>query len=213
MKELINKFKKIDLTKRIVILFVTISFIFIGVFSVYNSNKQDLNNTQITQTETKKKDTKKKTEVKKEDIQEVVKETKNETKQETSKQVIKEENKVVSEENVKEEPIVENNLINISLQVEGINEIIMNGSMSVEKDATVYDALKNMALQKSISITSSGFGASTYVRGINGLKEFDYGPGSGWMYKVNGVSPNYGAKIYKLKDGDNVVWYYVTGEE
>ena len=217
MKKLINKFKNMDLTKRIVIIFITISFSFIGVFSVYNSNKQEPNKTQITQTKTKKKDTKKetKTEIITEDKQEeVVKETetKVETKKETSKPVVEEENKAISQEPVKEAE-VENNLINISLQVEGVNEIIMSGSISIEKDTTVYDALKNMANQKSISISSTGFGSATYVKGINGLKEFDYGPGSGWMYKVNGVSPNYGAKAYKLKDGDNVVWYYVTGEE
>lgn len=216
MKKLINKFKNMDLTKRIVIIFITISFSFIGVFSVYNSNKQEPDKTQITQTETKKKDTKKETkkEITTEDKQEeVVKETKTEveTKKEISKEVV-EENKVVSQEPIKEE-VVENNLINITLQVEGVNEIIMSGSISVEKDTTVYDVLKNMASQKSISISSSGFGSATYVKGINGLKEFDYGPGSGWMYKVNGISPNYGAKAYKLKDGDNVVWYYVTGEE
>lgn len=215
MKELINKFKKMDLTKRIVIIFITISFSFIGVFSVYNSNKQDTNKTQITQTETKKKDTKKesKTEEKieeKQDVKEEV-ETKIENKQEISKIVV-EENKVETQEPIKEE-VVKNNLINISLQVEGVNEIIMSGSISLEQDTTVYDALKNMASQKSISISSSGFGSATYIKGINGLKEFDYGPGSGWMYKVNGISPNYGAKAYKLKDGDNVVWYYVTGEE
>jgi len=33
---------------------------------------------------------------------------------------------------------------------------------------------------------------------------------SGWMYKVNGISPNVAAIDYKLSPGDNVVWFYST---
>jgi len=36
-------------------------------------------------------------------------------------------------------------------------------------------------------------------------------PGSettGWVYKVNGVSPPVGADAYELKDGDRVLWYF-----
>jgi hypothetical protein len=33
---------------------------------------------------------------------------------------------------------------------------------------------------------------------------------SGWVYKVNGVSPPVGAADYVLKDGDTVLWYYAT---
>jgi hypothetical protein len=33
---------------------------------------------------------------------------------------------------------------------------------------------------------------------------------SGWVYKVNGVSPPVGAADYQLKDGDTVLWYYAT---
>lgn len=49
---------------------------------------------------------------------------------------------------------------------------------------------------------------SNYIEGINNLYEFDCGELSGWMYKVNGWFPNYGASRYELKDGDNIVWEY-----
>ena len=48
---------------------------------------------------------------------------------------------------------------------------------------------------------------------IDGLKEFDHGPSSGWMYKVNGTPPNIGAGAYRLKAGDQVIWYYVNIEQ
>ncbi len=49
---------------------------------------------------------------------------------------------------------------------------------------------------------------SVYIEGINNLYEFDTGELSGWMYKVNGWFPNYGASRYKLRDGDIVNWVY-----
>lgn len=49
---------------------------------------------------------------------------------------------------------------------------------------------------------------SAYIRGIHNLYEFDVGELSGWMYKVNGWFPNYGASRYQLKDGDVVEWVY-----
>ena len=49
---------------------------------------------------------------------------------------------------------------------------------------------------------------SYYVEGINHLYEFDCGAESGWMFKVNGWFPNYGASSYTLQDGDAVMWEY-----
>ena len=49
---------------------------------------------------------------------------------------------------------------------------------------------------------------SYYVEGINHLYEFDCGAESGWMYKVNGWFPNYGASSYALQEGDAVTWEY-----
>lgn len=47
-----------------------------------------------------------------------------------------------------------------------------------------------------------------YVEGISHIYEFDCGPESGWMYKVNGVFPNYGCSSYELSNGDEIVWCY-----
>ena len=49
---------------------------------------------------------------------------------------------------------------------------------------------------------------SYYVEGINYIYEVDCGAESGWMYKVNGWFPNYGASAYPLAEGDSVVWEY-----
>ena len=49
---------------------------------------------------------------------------------------------------------------------------------------------------------------SYYIEGINYLYEFDCGPESGWMYKVNGWFPNRGCSSYNLSDGDSIVFCY-----
>ncbi len=43
---------------------------------------------------------------------------------------------------------------------------------------------------------------SYYIEGIGHLYEFDAGPESGWMYKVNSSFPNYGCSSYVLTGGE-----------
>ena len=65
---------------------------------------------------------------------------------------------------------------------------------------------------KKIDINTNGFGPAIYVRGINGLNEFDRGPQSGWKYKVNGTFPSASAGTYKVNNGDKVEWIYIINE-
>ncbi|MDD6730540.1 MAG: DUF4430 domain-containing protein [Eggerthellaceae bacterium] len=74
--------------------------------------------------------------------------------------------------------------------------------VTVPAGASVYDALKAMG--------ASIGGSSTYVSSINGLAEKACGSGSGWMYKVNGVYPNYACGKYKLQGGESIVWAYTV---
>ncbi len=53
------------------------------------------------------------------------------------------------------------------------------------------------------------FKSSSYLSGMNYLYEFDAGPNSGWMYKVNGRVPNKGCNSYYLNGSEDVLWYYV----
>ena len=49
---------------------------------------------------------------------------------------------------------------------------------------------------------------SAYIEGINNIFEFDAGPLSGWMYRVNDWFPNFGSSDYLLSSGDIVEWIY-----
>jgi len=101
----------------------------------------------------------------------------------------------------------------VSVQVIGVNSTMMQGNIEVNSSSTAYSVLRELAKQNGKSISTKGFGSTVYVSGIDGLKEFDHGPSSGWMYKVNGTSPNIGAGAYRLKAGDQVIWYYVNIEQ
>lgn len=49
---------------------------------------------------------------------------------------------------------------------------------------------------------------TAYIEGIGGIYEFDCGALSGWMYRVNGWFPNYGASRYGVQAGDTIEWVY-----
>lgn len=88
--------------------------------------------------------------------------------------------------------------------------ILKRTTVGFNNGETVFDVLKRICSSKGIQMEASwtlAYGSS-YVEGINNLYELDCGPQSGWMYKVNGWFPNYGASSYKLKDGDVIVWLY-----
>lgn len=101
----------------------------------------------------------------------------------------------------------------VSIKVIGINTTMMQGNIEVNSSSTAYSVLRELAKQNGKSISTKGFGSTVYVSGIDGLKEFDHGPSSGWMYKVKGTPPNIGAGAYRLKAGDQVIWYYVNIEQ
>lgn len=265
MKKFINKFKNLEKTKRIVILYITISFIFILGITFYNAyNNSFENNKDIVTINDKKETLEEETENQQEEIDQdkkVDEENTNSEDNQNDQKVIKENQEIDNtnqkaneENNNDQEEIADNNIdtsinqsnennissteeknqdnsINIDnennetdnekiekaensvhIQVIGINETIMSGNLTIDENANAYTVLQELAAQKGIKVTTSGFGKMVYVRGIGDLFEKQYGNLSGWMYKVNGNSPNVGAGSYTLSDGDNIVWYYVNYE-
>jgi cell division protein FtsN len=82
-------------------------------------------------------------------------------------------------------------------------------SVEIEDGDTVLDVLIEVTKSQGIPMSfRGGTGANAYVEGINNLFEFDRGPGSGWMYRVNGIFPNRGAGVVPLQDGDRIEWLY-----
>ena len=88
--------------------------------------------------------------------------------------------------------------------------ILPKTTVSFAQGDTVYQVLQKVTQAADIQMESSWTPMydSYYVEGINHLYEFDCGPESGWMYKVNEWFPNYGCSAYTLKSGDDIVWCY-----
>ncbi|MEE1013466.1 MAG: S-layer homology domain-containing protein [Clostridia bacterium] len=75
---------------------------------------------------------------------------------------------------------------------------------SIKDGDSAFDLLDKTGLD--VDTTRSAYGV--YVKSIEGLAEFDEGAESGWLYRVNGVCPNYSASLYTLSEGDYVEWLY-----
>ena len=80
----------------------------------------------------------------------------------------------------------------------------------IKEGESVFELLQRVTRNQGIQMEfrDDPLYSGAYIEGINHLYEFDGGPGSGWMYKVNGWFPNYGCSQYKVKDGDAIVWCY-----
>ena len=75
---------------------------------------------------------------------------------------------------------------------------------------TVFDVLLREMTEAGIHMefAKTPVYGNVYIEGIGNFYEFDCGELSGWMYRVNGVFPNYGCDGYKLTPGDKVEWVY-----
>ena len=258
MKEFINKIKNMDKTKRIGILFITISFVFIGGFSIYNGVTGNYKTNQVAQVSTTKNKKEKNTkETKKEETQETTDQAQeteptqsdsqsstqstNETKtndesksnsksssttqsnsksssaghsqsstnqsQSNSGQTSNNQsNNSSNNSSSSQQPT--NGKITVNMQVIGMGNTMMSGTLTVDKGTSVYTVLTQLASQNGLSVS----GTKIYVKGIGDLFEKQHGSLSGWMYSVNGVYPNKSCGYYYLENNDSVVWRYVNYE-
>lgn len=99
---------------------------------------------------------------------------------------------------------IKNEGVKNSIPSDGV--IIRKTSYKIPAGQKVYDFLMQACVDNNIFVAAN----NGYVTSINNLSEKAISYGSGWMYKVNGISPNVGALSYTLKEGDTVLWYYVN---
>lgn len=212
-------------TKKYTLLLVVICFLGIGIVSIYNTSipqevtkepvvenkKQDIQEeSKTTESETQKpthEEKKKEVEVKNEITTDSKKEESSSQqptkKEDTTKQPSQDEPK---------QPVQDKQTFKVSLTITALDSIIGQGEVEVEEGQSVFDALKLLTDKQGLSLSTSGFGSIIYVKGINGINEFDHGSTSGWLYHVNGTQPKIGAGSYKVKDGDCIEWLYTTSK-
>ena len=82
---------------------------------------------------------------------------------------------------------------------------LSNRFMDFSPGETVYDLLRRTGLNiESVGHPTMG----QYVQSIQGWGEFDAGPASGWMFRVNGVFPDVSSSHVTLQNGDRVEWLF-----
>lgn len=98
----------------------------------------------------------------------------------------------------------------VSISITGNDQgtILSTAGVELQEGDSVFDILKRIAAQKQIPLEYSGIGGAVYIEGIKNLYEFDHGPLSGWMFKLNGEFSQKSAGTVKVKDGDVIEWVY-----
>jgi len=112
--------------------------------------------------------------------------------------------------------------ITVRVRVEGVTTTIFGaeepllspftGSLAAD-DGSVHALAKPTALGALEAASRRGeffyrLKALSFGLFIDRIGRYPSGGSSGWVYKVNGVSPLVGAADYVLEDGDYVVWYF-----
>lgn len=96
----------------------------------------------------------------------------------------------------------------INVEIKGYDNKNISGSVAFTDGMTAFRALQMLTGSKNIDLDYSGSGSTAYIKSINGQSAGDKSAQSGWIYKVNGKSPNVSAGSFKLQDGDTLAWIY-----
>jgi hypothetical protein len=96
--------------------------------------------------------------------------------------------------------------LSVHVRVEGKDHTVYGSSEpSLSVTSTALDALDSASVAGRFyyHVAITGFG-----RYVDRIGRQSATASSGWVFKVNGVSPPVGADAYTLKDGDHVLWYW-----
>lgn len=91
-----------------------------------------------------------------------------------------------------------------------VGTILSTTEVGLNEGDTVFDILKQVVKDNNIQMEYKGRKSSVYIQGIHNIYEFDNGPESGWIYRVNGEVSQSSCGAHKLKNGDKIEWLYTT---
>ncbi|MER2107951.1 MAG: DUF4430 domain-containing protein [Solibacillus sp.] len=106
------------------------------------------------------------------------------------------------------EVTVTDHIATMSIKVSDEEIILPTEQFNITADETAYSLLKRITLQKQIALDDRTTDMGAYIAGIAGVKEFDHGPTSGWMYRVNGETLQFSADNYVVQPNDEIEWLY-----
>ena len=101
--------------------------------------------------------------------------------------------------------------ISVAVSIEpGSGSAWYSGSVRVAEGTTVEQALETAAAQAGLILNIKDGYLRAVIRSGVTLGQYDEGPNSGWLYKVNGKAPNVGIADYPLNGGETVTVYYTA---
>ncbi len=95
----------------------------------------------------------------------------------------------------------------VKIRVEGRTTTIFGAS---QPSVTADNALQALDAASTAGEFYYGMTTSSFGDYVSQIGKYPASASTGWVFKVNGVSPPVGADKVTLKDGDTVLWYYAT---
>ena len=96
---------------------------------------------------------------------------------------------------------------NVKIRVEGKTTTIFG---SAQPTVTADNALQALDAASTAGEFYYGMTTSSIGDYVSQIGKYPASESSGWFFKVNGVAPQVGADKVTLKDGDVVLWYWLT---
>ncbi|MFD2042937.1 DUF4430 domain-containing protein [Ornithinibacillus salinisoli] len=116
-----------------------------------------------------------------------------------------------TKEEPKEEVQKPKETVTFSITTGDVRGVILSSTeVSVYEGDTVLDVTRRITKEKGIQLSVRGSDATAYVEGIDNLYEFDEGPLSGWLIRVDGVLIDRSTGIYPIEPGQTIKWIYTT---
>ena len=129
-------------------------------------------------------------------------------------QVVNENNQLTATLSISVAVLVDNDLLDSAKRplVPSDGWIMRPRTVTFSEGESVFDVLQRETRNSGIHMEFNFVPVfnSAYIRGIHNLYEFDAGPLSGWVYKVNGWGPNFGSSRYILEQGDVIEWHFTV---
>ena len=95
----------------------------------------------------------------------------------------------------------------VKIRVEGKTTTIFGPA---QPTVTADNALQALDAASTAGEFYYGMTTSSFGDYVSQIGKYPASASTGWVFKVNGVSPPVGADKVTLKDGDVVLWYYAT---
>lgn len=101
----------------------------------------------------------------------------------------------------------------VTLTIVGYNgdSILDTKSIKYTGTQTVASILFAACNKYDIPYKYKGSGSTIYISSMGGQAEKEHGSGSGWMVRVNGYLIDRSAGAWKVKDDDDIEWFYYSG--